>query len=259
VSELAWLVLPALASTVVTGGVLRACGVDTRRALWAGVAAGILTDVVVVVVFLTFLGECLSENHEPPPNWPWSPRRQFCQGGSSEARDIFAVLVVPTILVTVGTLLYSRQHVALAWGTYSALFLTVFVPHIYVNMLPYYWIDSTPVLSQPVLRAAVGSQPARVCYVYGIYGKPSSYVTPDSTRELYCVDLKPTPAAQSLTARDEAGTASLDLETMGNNLTARGLPIHPGETGVEGLVVTRAYKLPAVRAYSDGELVQNAS
>ena len=39
-----------------------------------------------------------------------------------------------------------------------------------------------------------------------------------------------------------------DLEWMGKNLTARGLPVRPGSTGITGLVVKRVYKLPGCKA-----------
>jgi N-formylglutamate amidohydrolase len=103
------------------------------------------------------------------------------------------------------------------------------------------------VLDKPLLRPASGSTPPRVCYVYGImFGPRKLNVTADTPRT--CVDLARTPAAMSLTTGYDEGRTGFDLQLAGHNLTRKGLPVKPGATGVRGLTVARAYRLPDSQA-----------
>jgi hypothetical protein len=242
------LVVPV--SALVTGVGLRAAGVPRRTAVWAGIAAGAVTAIALVAVWLTAYGECLAENPEPapPPSWPWSPRRQFCNDASSPAAlGALGLLLVPTAMVVLGTFLRFKEHPALGWTAYAVVLATPVLPSVYVNALPYYRLDSYPVLHQPLLRPASGSQPPRVCYVYGIAFGPRKVEVTSATRH-ECVDLKPTPQALSLTPSYDEGRTSYDLDWMGKKLTQRGLPVRRGATGVDGLVIDRAYELPDSQA-----------
>jgi hypothetical protein len=62
-----------------------------------------------------------------------------------------------------------------------------------------------------------------------------------------------------LTANYDEGRSMTALEQMGQNLTARGLPVHTGKTGVDGLVVTNTYELPGAAAEAGSERVDGAS
>jgi hypothetical protein len=162
-----WLLVVPV-SALISGGGLRAAGAPRRTAMWAGIAAGTVTGIALVALELTALGECLGENRSPAsaPSWPWSPRRQFCNDGSSPAAlGALALLLVPTVVVTLGTFLRFKQRPALGWTAYAVLLTTLVLPSLYVNALPYYRVDRYPVLHQPLLRPASASQPPRVCYV----------------------------------------------------------------------------------------------
>jgi hypothetical protein len=245
------LVVPV--SGLVTGGGLRAGGVPRRTAIWAGVAAGALTGLALFALGITVLGECLNDTDDPPASYSWAPRREFCDSGVSAVRlGILGVLFVPTVMVVLGTLLRARNHPVLGGVAYATLLAVPFLPGLYVSALPYYRLDDYPALHRPLLRPAKGSQPPRVCYLYGIaVGPRKAKATPATTH--HCVDLEPTPEARSLTPRYDEGRTIFDLEQMGNNLTEEGLPIEPGPTGVDGLVVDRAYVL------RDGEARRGAA
>ncbi len=62
---------------------------------------------------------------------------------------------------------------------------------------------------------------------------------------------RPAPDARALalTPEYDQGQTPFDLDEMGKNLTARGLPVRPGGKGVRGLIVTRAYRLSDRRAH----------
>jgi hypothetical protein len=241
----AWL-LAVPVSGLITGGGLRALGVPRGQALWAGIGAGAFTFVVLVVLGFELFAECLAENRAPAPplSWPWSPRRELCNDGSSPAAlGALALLLIPTVLAFVGTLLRSRGRSALGWTLSAVVLATPLLPPLYVGALPYYALKSYPVLHEPLLRPARESRPPRVCYVYGIaHGSRTVEVDPDTER--HCVDLERTPEALSLTSRYDEGRTIYDLDWMGKMLTEEGLPVRPGDTGVDGLLVERAYKLP---------------
>lgn len=251
-----WLLVVPV-SALVTGGCLRAAGVPHLTAVWAGIAAGSATAITLGAIALTVLVECVAENADPPPppSWSWSPRRQFCNDRSSAAGlGALALLVVPTALVVAGSLLRFKRHTALGWTAYGLMLFTPVVPAVYVNALPYYRLDSYPVLHQPLLRPASGSKPPRVCYLYGIaFGPRKVEVTSTTSRE--CVEFTPTPEARSLTARYDEGRTIYDLDWVGRNLRQTGLPVRPGATGVDGLLVGRAYKLPDSQARVGATLV----
>jgi hypothetical protein len=77
---------------------------------------------------------------------------------------------------------------------------------------------------------------------------------PSATR--HCIELEPTPKARSLTAAYDEGVTLSDLEAVGEDLTRRGLPIEPGATVVDGLVITRAYTLPEAEAAQGASLIE---
>lgn len=237
-----WL-LAVPVSALVTGGGLRAAGVPRRTAILAGIAAGVITGVALIALWLTAFGQCVAENpnSSEPFSWPWSPRRQFCSDGNSPAAmGGLALLLVPTALVMLGTFLRFMQRPILGWAAYAGLLMTPVLPSLYVNSLPYYLLDSYPVLNQPLLRPASGSRLPRVCFVYGIAFGPRKVEATDAT-VLDCVDLEPTPEALSLTPGHD--DTEYDLDEMGKDLTQQGPPIHPGPTGIDGLIVVHAYLL----------------
>jgi hypothetical protein len=236
-------------SALITGGVLHALGSSRRAAVWAGVAAGLVTAVVVFTVLLTFLFECASDGGSDPESWPWSPRNQLCDGSGYDpvVLGMLALLLVPSILITLGTWLRSRGRRGLSWIAYAGLLVTPALSGIYVGALPVYEVDDYPILNQPLLRVARGSVPPRVCYAYGIVGEKPR----DPTR--HCIELERTPQALRLTTAYDEGVSVFDLEEVGKELTQEGLPVRAGETGVDGYVATRAYTLTEAEA-RDGAL-----
>jgi len=219
-----------------------------RAAVWAGLGAAGATGVLVVSLFFVSFGECLAENREQPLSWSWSPRRQFCNAPSSHASvGAYALFLLPSLLIIVGTILAKRGPRLSSWPVFALLLVVPFLPAIYVDSLPIYRLDDYPILHAPLLREAADGQPPRVCYVYGIvFGPRKTPVTEDTERT--CVDLLPTRQALALTPAYDEGRTIYDLEWMGKNLTARGLPARPGGTGIDGLVVKRVYKLPGRKA-----------
>jgi hypothetical protein len=230
-------------SALITGGVLRAIGVSRRGAVWATVVATLATVVAVLAVLLTFLFECASDGGSGPEAWEWSPREQLCESSSSPVLlGMLALLFVPTALVILGTWLRLRGRRALGWIAYAGLLATPALSGLYVAALPVYEVDEYPILHTPFLRIADGSAPPRVCYAYGIVGE----APPDTTR--HCIELERTREALRLTAGYDEGVTEFDLEEVGKKLTQEGLPVEPGETGVDGYVVTRAYRLEEAEA-----------
>lgn len=231
-------------SALITGGVLHAAGVARRAAVWAGVAAGLVTAVVAFTVFLTFVFECASDGGSDPEAWPWSPRNQLCDGSGWEpvVLGMLALLLVPSILITLGTWLRSRGRRALSWVAYAGLLATPALSGMYVAALPVYEVDSYPILHSPLLRTANQSHPPRVCYAYGIVGE----APPDTTR--HCIELARTRQSLALTTAYDQGVTLFDLEEVGKKLTQEGLPVRAGATGIDGYVATRAYTLTEAEA-----------
>ena len=245
-------------SALVTAGGLIAAGVPRRRALRAGAAAGLATGVALVALWLTAFGECAGENSNRPFTWPWSPRREFCDDGSSPAALLApALLLLPIAVVIIGTVLYSKVSPTLGWATYALLLATPFLPSLYVGSLAEYRLDEYPVLHRPLLRPAEGPRPARVCYVHGIKFGPRK-VNADAAPVRNCVELRSTPRARRLTPSYDGGVTVFDLEALGHRLTENGLPIRSGGSGIDGLEVVRAYELPADQARAGATLVDTA-
>ncbi len=256
-SPLVWLVAIA-ANGFGTGLIVRMAGMPRRKAVWAGVASAAITVGLVVALLIALLGECFVENQDPAPplSWPWSPRREFChEDTSAAALGVGAVLFLPLIFVTLGTLLRWKGREVAGWVSYAALLIALAVPTLYIDALPYYRLDEYPILHDPLLRPAAGPGATRVCYVHGIaHGPDQQQIYPETER--ICVDLAPTPEALALTPRYDGGRTIFDLDVMGKNLTQKGLPIEPGETGVDGLVVTRTYSLSDSDARVGATLVE---
>ena len=217
--------------------------------VFVGALVAILGSVVVWIgLAFAILGTCwLSEPH---PHWPWSPKTEYCEGEAPiVSAALYAALAAPAILATLGTFLWARA--GQLWA--AAAFVLVPVPAIlvgwYVNSLPYYYVQSTPVLHDPYLRVATDSRPARACYAYGIIRGPrETVVTPDTER--VCVDLEQTPEARALTPEYDLGQTYDALELLGYELTENGLM--PGAE-FEGLVAARVYRLPGAEARRDSK------
>jgi hypothetical protein len=230
-------------SALITGGVLHLAGVSRRTVVWAAIAAAVVTTVAVCAMFLTFVFQCASDGGSDPESWPWSPRNQLCDGDNSPVvLGMLALLLVPTVLIVLGTWLRSRGRRGLGWIAYAGLLATPVMSGLYVAALPVYEVDDTPILHTPLLRVARGSEPPRVCYAYGIVGE-----APRDPTE-HCIELERTPEALRLTAAYDEGVTVFDLEAVGKQLTQDGFPVRPGATGVDGYVVTRAYTLTAAEA-----------
>lgn len=229
-------------SALIAGGVIRAIGGSTRRAVWTGLATGAITFVVLIAVIAALFAECLDED-DNAELWPWSPRRELCREAGSPAQlGAFAIFLLPTVLICLGAYLRPRGRRTLGTVAYVALLPTIVLPFFYVQALPAYEVDEYPILHTPLLRTADGSTPPRVCYAYGVVGE----APPDTTR--HCIELERTREALRLTAAYDEGVTLFDLEEVGKKLTQEGLPVRPGETGIDGYVVTRVYTLPEAEA-----------
>jgi hypothetical protein len=222
-----------------------------RAAALAGLGAAAGTAVLVVSMLLVSFGECASENDDRPLSWPWSPRRQLCDGaGSHVVLGAYALLLVPPLLVVMGVILAKRRARVAGGAILAGLLAVPFLPWIYFDSLPVYRLDEYPILHAPLLRPGAEGRPPRVCYAYGIVFGPRKAPVTEKT-ERTCVELVPTRQALSLTTAYDQGRTIYDLEWMGKNLTARGLPVEPGGTGIDGLVVARVYELPGREALRD--------
>ena len=119
--------------------------------------------------------------------------------------------------------------------------------------MPVYRKDRYPILHSPVLRPAGPDHPARACFVYGIV-HTTRLADPEDPR-MYCVEFARTREASALRARGDTWKTGDELRLLGGELTRKGLPIEPGPTGRRGLVITRAFRLPAPAAPAGARLV----
>lgn len=125
---------------------------------------------------------------------------------------------------------------------------TPFLPSLYVAQLPYYRLDSYPVLHNPYVRPASEERPARACYAYGVvYGPNATTITDESER--ICADLKHTEEASELVPEYESlpsyASTRWRLEWLGKRLTESEL--RPG-TEYDGLVAQNVYTLSGADA-----------
>jgi hypothetical protein len=239
--KLACVVVPLVA-------VLAAMRIAGLSWLWASLAAAataVVTYLAARALFDRWVLECLAENRTPPPppSWPWSPRREFCDPGSGAALGGFATLAAPTLLALAAAVLARTRLRPIGLALLAALIPMPLLPDFYVTSLPYYRTDQYPILHDPVLIPTSEDRPARACYEYGIAQGPreSHVVRPDDRRT--CVEFERTPAAEALTYSYDEGRTEYDLDWVGKKLTEKGLPPEPGDTGVDGLVVSRAFEL----------------
>src|SRR4051794_38006467 len=102
----ALLVLFVLASGVLTAWLLSHWGVRRGWAVSAGAATVVASSVLFVALALVHFGECLAENRDPPPpfSYPWSPRREFCDDGSTAQLGVLVSFLIPPVLVIGGSL-----------------------------------------------------------------------------------------------------------------------------------------------------------
>jgi hypothetical protein len=234
---------------VVVVAAMRLAGVSWVWAAVAGAATAGVTYLAANELFDVWVRECLAENRTPPPppSWPWSPRREFCDPSSGPALGGFAMLAAPTLVALFAAVLARTQLRPLGFAVLAMLIPTPLLPEIYVTSLPYYKLDEYPILHRPRLLPASSLRPATACYEYGIASGPrqSNVIRPED--RLTCVEFERTAAARSLAPPTDAGPTQLELEQVGKNLTAKGLPPEPGDTGVHGLVVTRAFELSVAK------------
>jgi hypothetical protein len=220
-----------------------------RRAIILAVLGALLaTAVVWVSMIIVSVEECLSENTDRPFSYPWSPRREFCGGGSDDYTIV--MLLLPSILVAAGAFLWRRGRRQLAGVVFVLLVPLPFIPPIYVNSLDYYLLDEYPILHAPLLRLATDTQPPRVCYAYGILFGPNETPINDKT-ERVCIDLLPNDEALALTPEYDEGHTQYMLEWVGKKLTESGLPPETGRDVYRGIVATRTYTLPEKEAELD--------
>jgi hypothetical protein len=199
-------------------------------------------------LFVVGFSECWAENTDRPLSWPWSPRRQFCQPGTLESRAALLVLLAPAIVALTAALCFWRRLTPVGVVVLLLIATVPFLPMLYVSQLPYYLLDSYPVLHDPYVRPESQEMPARACYAYSIvYGPSATPVTEGSER--ICADLARTPEASELVPDYESlpdySTIRWRLEWLGKRLTEE--EMHPG-TEYDGLIAERVYTLPGVEA-----------
>lgn len=241
--ELASVIVPL----AVVGAALRVAGVSWLWSAVAGVATGLATYVTANALFDVWVYECIAENVTPPrpPSWPWSPRREFCDAGSDPALGGFALLVAPMLVALAGGLLARTRLKPVGIAVFALLVAMPWAPELYVEALPYYRLDEYPVLHEPVLIPAGRARPAVACYEYGVAFGPRQDTVARPEDRSTCLEFERTRQAQKLTNTYDAGRTESDLERVGHELTERGLPVEPGETGVDGLVVRTVLRLTA--------------
>jgi hypothetical protein len=220
-----------------------------QAAVWALLATAGLATLVAGGLYAS-LAECLGEA-EYGSMWHWEPRREICEEENSPAQlGYYALLTVPPLLAALGALLWSRGW---KWAAYFAslpLLGVFFLPFGYIEALPYYPTDATPVLHDPYLRVAERDRPARACYVYGT----ADIAGPPSAKGLrLCVELAPTPEALALAPKRAEDITTDGLRWLGLTLTENGL--EPG-TEWDGLVAKRFYRLRGRDAREDSVLVR---
>lgn len=208
----------------------------------------VMTILTLVVVIVTYFSTCLAEIREngPPVGYLWSPKARFCGIGgiSSTAPWICLSLLLP--LVALALALYIRRRTGLRDLVRLALALAILgpiAPPIYAAALPSYQVNNYPILTQPWLRVATPTRPARVCYVYGIVTALSTN-HPAPSSMLRCVDLRRNAASRELTPHYDEGVTSYNLQFLGDALTREGWPAPAGFSGFADLIVARAYELP---------------
>lgn len=250
--ELAAILVSLAACTAGIAALALALGLSRlQAAVWAllatvGLAAGVASGLYAV------LFECLESGDEALSAWPWSPRREFCDEESSPAQlGLYALLALPPLGAALGVLLWSRGRRSAAVVAAIALAGVVLPPWLYIESLPYYPRETTPVLHNPYLRAATESRPARACYAYGIVEGVQAH-RPTLDEERRCVDLERSPASVALTGEYDEGNTPFSLEALGYAMSEHGL--EPG-VAAEGLVVARAYRLPGAEARKDSVLI----
>jgi hypothetical protein len=256
-----WL-LALLAVGAFTGLVCRWRGLGRAQTVTCVAIALAGTLAATGALVFTSLVECLGENRDRPFSWPWSPRRKFCSdSGSAAQRGALALLLVPCLLTCLGAVLWSKRLGKLAALAFCLIASTLFLPALYVSVLPYYLLDSVPILHDPYVRPATDGRPARACYAFGIvHGPRATPITADTER--VCVDLEPTEEASVLVpgyeSTSEYAYASVpyDLEWLGKRLTETDLA--PG-TGYEGLVAERVYTLSGPEALEGAFFVRTCA
>jgi hypothetical protein len=223
-------------------------------ALWAALATGGLVALFAGALYAA-IGECLGNEETYPPSWQWSPRREFChEAGSPASRGYWALTAAPLLIASAAAFLWSRGRRWPGYFVSLCLLGVVFLPSAYIQALPYYPRDTTPVLHNPYLRVATETRLARACYAFGITDGYRTVRFTDGT-DHFCVDLAPTPEALALALAPEydQGATLYGLEWLGRTLTENGM--EPG-TEWEGLVVEHVYRLPVDEAREDATLIQ---
>jgi hypothetical protein len=243
-----WLLF-VLAVVVVVALVCRLLGLGGGQAIaFAGIA---LVGTLLAMGGLVWaaLAECWFENRPRPLSWPWSPRREFCsEPGSPAALGAYPLLALPALAASLGAFLWSKRHRGLAAGAFCLIAVSPFLPSLYASALPYYRLDSYPILHNPYVRPASDQWPARVCYAYGVVHGPA-LTRIENTTERVCADLKSTQEARELVPEYESLPSYPSIrgrvEWLGKNLTENGM--EPG-TEYDGLVAERVYRLPGLDA-----------
>lgn len=245
-----WL-LGVLAAPVTVALLSRRLGLSRGQTITCAAIALVGTLAMMAGFFYTSFAECLGENRYPPAplSWPWSPRREFCSDGDSwAARGGLLLLVLPFALTGFGAFLWARRLAGLAAVTFGLIVVTPLLPTLYISQLPYYRLDTYPILHNPYVRPASDEAPARVCYAYGIvHGPAVTEITEETERT--CVDLARTADADQLVPDYERlpfySTVLYNLEWLGKRLTESDME---AGTSYRGLVAERVYSLPGPTA-----------
>jgi hypothetical protein len=250
--ELVVILVSLVACTVGVATLARLLGLTGLQAtLWAALATGGLA-ALVVGGFYALLAECLYES-DYGFAWHWSPRRELCDEENSPAQlGYYALAVAPPLVASLGAFLWSRRRRTAGFVASLSLLGVVFLPFAYIEALPVYSLERTPVLHDPYLRVPTDSGSPRACYVFGIAHGPDRIQPTDET-ERVCVDLARTPAALALTAGYDGGETSYALTWLGRTLTENGMD---EGTEWEGLVVERVYRLPGTEARAGASLIR---
>ncbi len=230
-------------------GLCRALGLNRRRTAACVLLAAGGTVLVGAAMLVTVIGDCWTERYDA---FPWSPRIEMCEEPESAAGlGIALVFLVPPAVGALTAVLWAK--VGEGAGVLAIALITgaLFLPYLYVNALPIYQHDDTPILHNPYLRRATETQLARACYAYGIVEGPNlQRPRPDDERR--CVDLERSPASVVLTDEYDEGNTPFSLEYLGYEMSENGM--EPG-AAAEGLVVARVYRLPGEEARRDSVLI----
>jgi hypothetical protein len=231
-------------------GLCRKLGLSKGQTTVCALVAAGGTAIAGAAMLVTVVGDCWSTPRYDA--FAWSPRIELCEEPESASfLGLAFVFLVPPAVGALTAVLWARGVERAPAVGVVLLTGTLFLPYIYVNALPVYHHDDTPIFHNPYLRPATDPRLARACYAYGIVEGPNLR-RPRPGDERRCVDLERSPASVVLTGEYDEGNTPFSLEFLGYEMSENGM--EPGATA-EGLVVARVYTLPGPEARRDSELI----